>query len=191
MIIEKNSEVTIVVPGSATERELFAANELKKYIKEICGAELKISTDRDAVSGYLISIGGPERNSVTKRHITEEEFDKTVPGPEGLFIKSYDDCLVLAGSSKNSNENERGTIYAVYEFLERFLDCSLAAYTKEGVPGGEYVSQMDEIDLSDIYYSKSKADLPMRGVCAQYSAHGVGEDYDPNVPFLDWLCKNR
>lgn len=189
MIINKTYGVKISVPQNATVRELFAAEELCRYIKAICGAELEI-TSASPDSG-VIAIGGPERNPVTAKYISEAEFDKAVPGPEGIFIKAYDNCLVLAGSSKNENELERGTIYAVYELLERFLDCSLAAYTKEGVPGGEFIPQKESIDLSDIFYCKAKADLPCRGVCAQYSGHGRGADYELDHTFLDWLCKNR
>lgn len=189
MIVSKTCGVKIVIPQAATEREIFAAEELFKYIRMICGAELEITTD--APECAAISIGGPERSSVTAKYISESEFDKAVPGPEGIFIKAYDNCLVLAGSSKNSNERERGTIYAVYELLERFLGCSLAAYTKEGVPGGEFVPKQESIDLSGIFYCKPRADLPYRGVCAQYSGHGTAADYDLDRTFLDWLCKNR
>jgi len=191
MKISMNCSAKIVVPQKATERERFAADEIKKYIKKLCGAELSICTDSEYLSGNAIAVGGPERNSLTRKYISEEDFDNLVPGPEGIFIKSYEDCLVLAGSSKDVNENERGTIYAVYEWLERFLGCSLAAYTKEGVPGGEYIPELREIGVSNIYYCNAKADLPMRGVCIQYSAHGAVADHALNVPFLDWLAKNR
>ncbi len=188
MIITKESKAKIIIPANATEREKFAADELKKYIKKICGANLEITTKPD---GEAIIIGDPSRNEYAKKYISEAEFDKLVPGPEGIFIKDFGDCVILAGSSKNENERERGTIYSVYELLERFLDCSLAAYTKEGVPGGELVPEKESIDLTGVYYIKAKADLPYRGVCAQYSAHGVAADYDLDHTFLDWLCKNR
>jgi len=189
MLFSNSSEIAIIVPENATATELFASEELQKYIKKIFGIKPEIS--KNVTSGQKILIGGPEKNAFVKAYISEDEFDKTVPGPEGLFIKSFGENLVIAGSSKNPNENERGTIYAVYEFLERFLGCSLAAYTKESVCGGEYIPQKENIDLTDIYYVKEKADLPMRGVCAQYSSHGVGADYDLDIQFLDWLSKNR
>ena len=153
MILRKDCDLIIVVPENATERELFAASELRKYIKRICGAQLAISSDNNACNVQAIAIGGPERNVVTKRYVSEAEFDSIVPGLEGLFIKSYEDCLVLAGSSKKVNECERGTVYAVYEFLERFLGCSLTAYIKEGVSGGEYVPEQEAFEIKGIFYS--------------------------------------
>ncbi len=191
MIFIKDYDVKIAVPENATEREKFAASELQKYIKKICGAEFEISSDNNEFRGQTIAIGGPERNTVTARYISEAEFDSIVPGPEGLFIKLYEDCLVLAGSSKNTNEYERGTIYAVYEFLERFLGCSLAAYTKDGVSGGEYIPKQEAFEIKDIFYSKPCSDVSYRCAVAQYSSHGKAVNYELDIKFLDWLSKNR
>ncbi len=191
MILSNGEKVTIVVPEGMTERESFAVNELKKYLGLICGAECVIVSDKNEALGDKFLIGGPERNKITEKYITETEFDKTVPGPEGIFIKSYDDCIVLAGSTKKVNEFERGTVYAVYEFLERFLDCSLAAYTKADVSGGELVPKKKSVELNDIFYAKASSDIPYRAAVAQYSAHGVGTEYELDHAFLDWLSKNR
>ncbi len=191
MILNSNSCISIIIPHNATEREKFAAEELQKYIKMIFGAQLSICTDEETLAKDVILIGGPERNSITKKYITEAEFDSIVPGPEGIFIKSYENCLVLAGSSKNTNECERGTIYAVYEFLERFLGCSLAAYTKDGVSGGEYVPKQEAFEIKDIFYSKPCADVSYRCAVAQYSSHGKAVNYELDIKFLDWLSKNR
>lgn len=78
-------------------------------------------------------------NVYTNKYILEQKFDKLSPGPEGILIQVFGDNILLPESSKNKNECERGTTYAVYEFLERFLGFSLSAYTKEGVDGGEYI----------------------------------------------------
>lgn len=191
MLINKNDRLTIVLPAMSTPREQFAAQELKKYLHMLCGVSTYIASDDAFEGGKAIAIGGPERNCITAGFITETEFDSIVPGPEGIFIKSYGTCLVLAGSSKNLNEWERGTVYAVYEFLERFCGCSLAAYVKAGVPGGEYIPSVPELDLTSIFYAKASCDVPMRCAVAQYSAHGVAQSYDLDFTFLDWLCKNR
>lgn len=190
MILKKEAEIFIVTPQNATDREKFAAEELKKYLKLIFDADFEICTDICNPTRKIL-IGGPERNKLAKNYITEEEFDKLVPGYEGIFIKSYENCLVLAGSSKNKNDYERGTIYAVYEFLERFLNCSLAAYIKKGVSGGECVPPVNTFETDGISYIKPFSDVPYRCAVAQYSAHGVGESYELDFEFLDWLSKNR
>lgn len=190
MILRKDCDVTIVVPENATEREFFAANELKKYLGMIFGSKVIVKETVESIEREKIIIGGPERNSLSEKYISKEEFDSVTPGPEGIFIKAYDDALILAGSSKNVNECERGTIYAVYEFLERFLDCSLSAYIKEGVKGGEYVPEKESFDLENVFYTKAKGDIPYRCAVAQYS-HGEKGSFKLDFKFLDWLSKNR
>ncbi len=191
MVFEKKSKISIVIPEKATPREIFASEELKKYIKKITGTDLEIINDKTRAEKNLILIGGSERNRVSKKYITKAEFNDTITGPEGIFIKTYDDVLILAGNSKHLNEYERGTVYAVYEFLERFMGCSLGAYTKKGVKGGEYVPHKKSVGINDICYIKPYADVKYRASVSQYSADGAGKSYALDTTFLDWLCKNR
>ena len=183
------SKIMVVIPADATDREIFAAEELKKYINKIFGADIEICAEESSSSRQIL-IGGPERNAVVDKYISETDFDKAVPGPEGIFIKSYENCIVLAGSSKNTNECERGTVYAVYEFLERYMGCSLSAYTKIGACGGEYIPEYEQFELNDICYIKPCSDVPYRCAVAQYS-HGEVDSYVLDFKFLDWLSKNR
>ena len=183
--------LSIVIPNDATDREQFAANELQTYLCKIFGSTFPICVADKATTSFKILIGCPRRNTLTSDYISVETFDALVPGPEGFLIQSFEDAIVLAGSSTYPNDLERGTIYAVYEFLERFLGCSLSAYTKQDVAGGEYVPTLECIDLSDIFYAKAKADLPYRAACVQNSSHGKGREIKLIYAFLDWLCKNR
>ena len=49
-------------------------------------------------------------------------------------------------------------MYAVYEFLERFLGCSFAAYAGSSLDAGEIVPKTGTIILSDIFYTKPHGD---------------------------------
>jgi hypothetical protein len=191
MKITNQSQLTIVIPEAATSRELFAAQELSKYLGMIfSGIYVQIAADNEAYTGNVILIGGPERNSAVAAYISEEAFDAQVPGPEGIFIKAYgSDTLVLAGSSKNVNELERGTLYAAYELLERYLGCSLAAFVNPDIAGGEYIPELNEADLSGIEYIKAAADNVYRAAIAEY--HGRKVENVLNLSFIDWLAKNR
>lgn len=191
MLFKKDMNACIVIPNDATDREQFAAKELKQYLNKIFSANCPIYATSEAPTGPMILIGDPRRNALTANVISIKEFDQMVPGPEGYLIKSFDDILVLAGSSTHPNECERGTIYAVYEFLEYYLGCSLCAYGKEDVASGEFVPTYESLELTDLFRAKAKADLPYRAACAQYSSHGKARSYDLDFVFLDWLCKNR
>ncbi len=190
MVIAPNTQtsISIVIPKNATPREAFAAEELQKYIRLICGATLPITTDAKAPAIY---IGAPRRNAGTAKLITQEQFEKMCPGPEGIFLRSYGDSgIVIAGSDDSL---ERGTIYAVYELLEQFFGCSFGAYIHEKVAGGEFIPQKDALDLANISYIKEKADVRVRAGVIQYNYQFMDTDfkYELDIAFADWLCKNR
>ena len=191
MKFSKNIKANIVISHAASPTERFAAEELCKYLDKIFGVNASIADFVKEEGTVAISIGNPVRNAYTAKFISEAEFDKAVPGPEGIFIKTYGDTLVIAGSSKNANEFDRGTLYAVYEFIERYLGASLSAYTKKGCPGGEYLPTYNELDIGEVEYVKSCADIPYRAACVQYSDHANPDNYELDFDFLDWLSKNR
>ncbi len=190
MIIVKNQKplCRIVLPDNPTPREIFASQELCSYIKKIAGADIS----QGEASENLVIIGEPSRNPEAEKVISQADFDLAVHGPEGFMIKATENALLLAGSSKNENEQERGTVYAVYEFLERFLGCSLSAYSKSGVDAGEYVPEMSDITISDgTEYVKSMADVGYRTAIVQYSTWVGDANHKLNTPFISWLAKNR
>lgn len=177
----------IVMPKNPTSREKFAASELIRYIERISGVKLEITEQFE----NKIIIGEPSKNSYAKELLSQEEFDKLVPGPEGFLIYANEKNLLLAGSSNNPNEMERGTVYSVYDFLERCLGCSLAAFSKSGLDAGEFVPQKNTIDIAPIKYVKACADVSYRTAIVQYDCWAGNPNHKLNIPFLDWLCKNR
>ncbi|MEP7109918.1 MAG: DUF4838 domain-containing protein, partial [Ferruginibacter sp.] len=189
--INGKARAVIVKPSEATLRENLAAEELQKYIRQISGALLAIKTDKDNVGGNLLLIGGPERNKKTAELISQVKFDAEVPGPEGMMIKTFgENKLVLAGSSKNPREYERGTLYAVYEFLETYLGCSFVAYGKPGKGIGEYIPSQKTISVSSIDKVQSKADIPYRTAIINHYQE-VSTDHGLVAPFIDWMIKNK
>ena len=166
MRINQTEFAVIVLPREATARERFAAEELQSYIQKIVGILLPIVEDSDADVQRFI-IGGPARNMAARSVMTEAEFGAAVTGDEGFLIRSFGtDTILLAGREGSA---ERGTIYAVYEFLERYLDCSLSAFSHPELDAGEYVPTRQEICLDAVDYVKAKADCALRGAVVQFS----------------------
>ena len=189
MEISKEKRPVVVIPSNPTKSEVFIAKELIKYIKNIIGTELELCADEKEISGERIIIGSPKRNNLAKNVITQEEFESYVTGSEGFLIKTFgEDVLLLAGKD---GDRERGTIYAVYEFLERFAGCSLSAYSHPDVEAGEYVPKKDKIAAENICYAKKSADRPYRMACIQYGSFAGEPDHGLNISFFDWLAKNR
>lgn len=186
--IKNKALASIFLPETPTKREVHAAEELKKYVEKITGATLGFGGAEE----YRIIIGGPERNALARELIDDAEFDKRVPGPEGMMILSKGKSLLLAGSSKNVNEYERGTVYAVYELLERYFGLTLSPYSHHEIDAGEIIPTLDEMEISDgECFVKASSDLSYRTAIVQYSAWAGDPDHPLNIPFLDFLMKNR
>ncbi len=193
-MISKSSKVKIIVPTNATTRELFATEELAKYLNKILGVSAETITDSDCSCGCdaKFLIGGPERNKKTAEYISEADFRKNVPGPEGMLLKAVDEnTVIIAGSSWNDGECERGTIYGVYELLERYCGCTLAAFSNPNVDAGEIVPKCDNLDLSNVDYAKASCDRLYRAAIIQYADCAGDPEKELNIPFFDWLIKNR
>ncbi len=189
MILSKNTKTVIVMPALPTEREKFAAHELATYLKRSLSVEAVFgNSPEDNANNFLI--GGPSRNSAFAALIPQIEFGALLTGAEGIFIEVRDNTVLLAGS-EGYNDDERGTVYAVYEFSERFLGCSLAAYSRPDSDVGETVPRCDSITISDARYVKAHADRPYRTAIIQYGEAAGNPYHQLNLPFIDWLAKNR
>ncbi len=188
MKIIKGASVSLVIPKNATKREVFASSELKKYLTKIFDCEIEIKNDSESVKGDKIIIGSPLRNELAKNYLTESEFLSSVTKQEGFLIKGFDDALVIAGAE---GDFERGTVYGVYEFLERFLNCSFSVFFNDEVEGGEYVPTLDSVDFNGAYYVKDGADSPYRIAIVQYGDAAESAKKGLNIAFFDWLVKNR
>ena len=161
MKLYKNMPAAIVLPENPMPTEQFAAEELAKYLKQSIGIDAAI-TDKVEAGAYTFVIGCPARNAAATAFISVEDFAAKVPGPEGMYIHIGEQGTLIAGSDDGDKFN-RGTLYGVYEYLERYLNCCFGAYTKAGVLGGEIVPTYDELTLPNEVYCKAKSDLPARG----------------------------
>lgn len=88
-------KVDIVVPSDATSRELFAAEELKKYLELMLDANVNI-TGIHKKRNIAVIIGGPSRNAAAGEYIYADTFRELVPGPEGANCHSTREKAVLS-----------------------------------------------------------------------------------------------
>lgn len=189
MRINSSRSAVIVISTEATATEQFAAQQLRKYIEKIVGISLSIVDDGHSYAMQQFILGGPARNLAARALMSQEQFNACVTGQEGFLLKSFGDHKILiAGREGNS---ERGTVYAVFELLERYLGCSLSAYSHPDLTAGEWVPQMEEVVLDSVDYIKAQADCPMRGAVVQFSDSAGDVERGLNIPFFQWLIKNR
>jgi hypothetical protein len=98
----------IVVADDAIPAEKTAANELKKFLDQITGASFPLQSPANTPAAARQIVVGP--NERAKALLSG--FDWQQIGTDGITLQTGPNWLVLAG------DRPRGTLYAVYEFLE-------------------------------------------------------------------------
>jgi hypothetical protein len=110
--IAQNGEAkaVIVIAEDATDPERHAADELAGFFQQITGAKFEIQSPPAAGRSRLLVGPGAAKLAV-------EDFTTDGLGSDGIVIRTVGDDLILAGG------RPRGTLYAVYTFLEEHVGC--------------------------------------------------------------------
>lgn len=104
----------IVLPSAPSVNEQKAADVLQRYLLEISGAALPVlSADQDT-SRYEILLGQNDRLDELG-----VKTDLNALGEDGFTIKTDSLRLIIAGG------DDKGTLYGVYSFLEKYLGCRM------------------------------------------------------------------
>ena len=104
------AKAVIVVAEGATEAERHAANELAGFLQQIAGTAFQVSPPPAAGKTRLLV--GPDAAK-----LAAPDFSTDGLGADGIIIRTVGDDLILAGG------RPRGTLYAVYTFLEDQVGC--------------------------------------------------------------------
>ena len=112
MTIAENgaAKAVIVLAEDASEPERHAAAELAGFLRQITGAKFEIQAPPAAGQSRLLV--GPEAAK-----LAAADFSTDGLGADGIVIRTVGDDLILAGG------RPRGTLYAVYTFLEEHIGC--------------------------------------------------------------------
>ena len=111
MTIGELNAYGILFPAGAGKCNVYAAENLQKYLRKTCGAELTIQQDDGPVNSPFFSIG----NTRPFRENTGD-FDRSVLVHDGFRIFSDADGNVYFDSLSH-----RGVMYAVFDFIEQEL----------------------------------------------------------------------
>ena len=113
---------TIVLPDEPTPGEKTAASELQSYLTEITGVAFKTISEKDLPAGAKAIYVGKTNKALKTVDFSTFKLDE-------IFMKSLDDgSIILAG------HDQRGTLYAVYTFLEDKLGVRWWTDTESTVP---------------------------------------------------------
>jgi hypothetical protein len=125
-IIARNgaTDYVIVLSTGATPAEKTAAEQLKKYLDQVTGATFAIQSEAETSTIVpQIIVGQGER---AKQLLGN--FDWAKVAGDGIVLQTGPSWIVLAG------DRPRGTLYAVYEFLENVGGVRWWASKAETVP---------------------------------------------------------
>lgn len=135
---------SIIIAQEHTETQKYAAEELAEYVSLSTGYRPEIFTDNTEETKFEIVVGQTNRD-------TEYIKDKKANlGSDGYLIAQDHMKLFLTG------EADRGTMYAVYSFLENYLGWRFYSSTCEKT------RLTGEVNISKDIYEWSKPDFDFR-----------------------------
>jgi hypothetical protein len=136
---------TIVVATQPTRAAQFAACELQWHLKQITGADFPIVKEDQPIQGTTILVGDSRRvraMGIQPDRLKKQEYLIRFT-PEALVLagRDKDDRIVVQYSQTPSQQaldtwpgiwDEQGTMYAVYDFLERYCNVRWFNPTESG-----------------------------------------------------------
>lgn len=134
------SDYKIAISSEATAAEKNAANELRSYTMRVTGANMEIVTDNESLQlgQKYISVGGTALFEASQIDVSDLNID-------GFRIKTVEDTVIIKG------ERDRGTLYGVYDFLEKVLGVKFLTAIYEHIPKTATVPlyAMDIVQIPD------------------------------------------
>ncbi len=127
------AKAVIVIAADAPAPERYAAAELAGSLTQITGAQFPIASEPNQ-AGVNVFVG-PQAATVAQK-----DFSTDGLGDEGIVIRTVPNGLILAGG------RPRGTLYAVYTFLEDHLGCRWWSSTESTIPSRATVV-LNDIDI--------------------------------------------
>ena len=117
-------QCTIVVGDAPIPAEQTAAQELQGFLKQVTGAELPIRPCGEVPRDTPQIVVGPSAR--LQELLPDLDLDQI--GEDGIVLRTVGQALVLAGP------RPRGTLYAVYTFLEDTVGCRWWSSTESTIP---------------------------------------------------------
>ena len=143
------SDYTILVPVSPQPAESTAATELQNILGQVTGATIEVIPENRAkdvsTKGNFISVG----DTLLYR---EQDFKAENLNTDGFLLKTVDNTLFIVG------ENQRGTLYGVYEFLEREAGCRFLSPTYDHIPSVQRLG-LRALDITEIPAFATRSDF--------------------------------
>ena len=132
----------IVVPKGTAAAEWYAAEELRDFTAKATGVILSIVADDAPLPERAVLIG---ETKYTAKVLGEEDGgNRAALGTDGFRIVAKPPHVLVLGTA------ERGTLYGVYELLERFAGCRWYASWHTVVPKADRFAVPSDLDETHV-----------------------------------------
>ena len=178
----RRSAYTIVLPGDPSSSQVTAAGELRTYVERMTGVELPIATNATPVRGIFLGNGAADL------------------GDDGFRLRATPPHFRIEGGRIH------GTLFGVYDFLERYCGCEWFSPTTSEIPKKDRLAVPTTLDdvqkpaflLRDMNWTDQLADwtftakLKMNGFRTIYPEALGGQDHAKDTTtggaIFDSLC---
>lgn len=131
LVKNRKSEYRIIIGSSASRWDSLGAKTLQDYIHQISGTEISITTDSSPDHKYEICVGKNNRSLKLSSSKIKED---------GFVIRTEGSKLYLIGGER------KGTLNAVYTFLENYLGCRMYSTGVKVIPSNASII-LPQIDV--------------------------------------------
>ncbi|HJN15142.1 MAG TPA: DUF4838 domain-containing protein [Armatimonadota bacterium] len=163
--------IAIAVADRPTPPERFAADELVLHLKKITGGAFEVVKEGKLRRGRAAIFVGHTRFAV------QSGVDVTVMGEEESLARTVGDSLILTGG------RPRGTLYAVYEFLERDLDVAWLS------PDVSLIPDLPDLEVTRVDRKRSPALARMRWIYSSQRKYNNAPEFLRKAEL--WSARNR
>ena len=162
---------TIIVPEKAPSSTLYAAEELKGILSRSLKRPIRICRESEKVTGRKIYVG----NTLAARRAG---VDSSESADEESLIRKENENIFICGRTP------RGTLYGVYEFLERFVSVCHLDYRTTIIPKFKELPLPGKIDL------RIKPSFSRRGIFVLNASARGKEFFQQNLKFRSRMREN-
>jgi len=132
---------TIVLPAGATPAQKYAAEELQRFTEQMTGVKLPVVTDDQPLPSQAVLLGLTRYTEA----VSGAPVDLKPLGDDGFTFKTAGAHLCIIGSGL------RGTLYGVYELLEKYGGCRWYSSWHSRIP------QREKWELPELHETQTPA----------------------------------
>ncbi len=185
LIDNGKTSYVITLPANPSSPIQTAAKELQDHLQQVTGARLEITSETETPADVPQIVLGPSARC--QQLLPAIDLDQL--GYDGIIVKVVGDNLVLTGCPP------RGTLYAVYTFLEDIVGCRWWTSTESYIPQRPSLRLSKSLDIQHVprlrYREAFYHDTFNSATAARFKLnghhHGASPEYGGHYQFVGFV----